>query len=941
MRFLALLLVVLLPVFGSIFLMHWDRETRMVSQIDQTRENLTQILSNLARGSLPEFYFQQKLKQMVRALQWGEDPFSRMPPLDGQSLKVFLFDGSGRRVQQKGFTEGFVYASEQCIAVLKTVARNPGFQVGPKESRLLSSLLGGAQSSEQIALNPGKFVALSEVGIERLAGVFPFRDTRGRRWLLLGIVELRHVRRDELVAETLGSVHRKLGETFSFGVRDLTGKIPDRLFGTREFPAHISKSPLNPGLAPTFRKGESIFGTAMVSRRYQLFASCPVPPPPVLLVSGFSLVMWVLVLIIGSWRLGRTVFIPIRLQVIGLFAIAGLGGLVTLLGFSRTYLEICRETLIRQAFERALDILGKADDQFLSFQHQKVLQLRPIMASIKDLPRDLPKVAGHLERLKALKNLVSVFLVGEKGDILWSHEPDDWHSAKSLFGNNFRPAVRQVSSGALNKHNRELDGLPHQQEVSSDGLEQELFVRQVGEKLFAIHGNITRIRMGKKLLDCFYDIAFNPQKRAIGSLFVTFEKKCLERTFFHWRKKLMKREASASPDLFLSLQSEGSIRPKALGRFSTAFYELREINEIISQTLTPGFRIGKDPRNPVLVTGYPTKNFDDTNFFLLTSLLPMEQEFLQLKRRFYGLAAVFFGFALSLGYICSLFLVQPLNELSQSVKNLTLSRFHSLPSIRTGDLLEDISQGIVEIMNELAELATARQVQEQLFPHEPLAAAGYFCQGWFRSHSDLGGEIFDHHEREQDGRIAFWIAGVRGGKIESALRLAMSKMALRLMLEQPNPAPLSVLQELQRLFFPSKEAVGNMSMFLGMVDRASGRILYCARGPFFLAVQQAAEGSSWETRFFQPSLEEALTENTCVLQEGQRLAVFSSGWFTSFADTSMPHRTAQLAAILTEHARSPSQALGEKVFASADDSSLDFTAAECRTILLLERRSPA
>lgn len=935
MKYIVFLLALALPIIGSICLLQWDHELRQTSRIDQARENLTEILSNVARLSQPEFYFQEKMTRIKRALQWDAPPLSHLSPRDVASLKVFLFDGAGKRVTGQGFAEGLVNASEQCFATLRKIAGNPAYRTNAREARLMASFLGGGVSGDEIALQTGKFSGFGEIGIERLAGIFPFRDMRGKRGFLLGIVDMSKVHEDELVAENLDRLYRKLSAGYSFGVRDLSGATDEQLFGREAFPADIPPDAMVPDVSTVSVRGGELIGTAVIGRRFQVIGSCPLPMPPATTADTITIALAGLSLIVGGIAVGRRLFIPIRVQVIGLFGLAGLGGFFTLLGFGHTYLDIRREALIRQSFEQARSILQKADDQFLSFRHQKSLRLRPITASIKRLPEDLPAAIRQLERLRALKNLVSVYLVGSDGTVFWKHEPGNLSSLKQFFGDEYLSVLRQINAGAMRRHEIKAFGRTAAPGATTAGLEQELFGHQVGARLYTVRGSIGAVTLGQKSILNFYDIASDNQQRPLASLFVVFEARCLERAFFARWKKMMRRDTAVSNDLFLPLSPKGPVKAGGLAGYKDALSDVRILNDIVSQTRSPGFRISRAAGAPVLVAASPAKNFDETNLFFLSSLKPIEVEFDRMKRRFYSMAFVFLGFALALGWVCSRLLVRPLNELSMSVKDLAQSRFTSPPSIVTGDLFEEISLGIRDIMAEFAELATARQVQEQLFPHEPLSSAGWLCRGWFRSRSDLGGEIYDHHQIGKTDRIAFWIAGIRGGKIESALRLAMSKMALRLLLEQPTQSPSSVTAELSRLFFQTPESAGSMSLFLGTADQETGDIRFCCKGRFVAAIQAAA-GTEWDVRATAPS-ETTETEYQMALGPGARMAVFSAGWFDDVLPAKEDARIIILSNILSNHTHTLSDVFGEAVFTTADDGYSEVASAECRIALVLDR----
>ncbi|HNW36569.1 MAG TPA: PP2C family protein-serine/threonine phosphatase, partial [Candidatus Ozemobacteraceae bacterium] len=120
---------------------------------------------------------------------------------------------------------------------------------------------------------------------------------------------------------------------------------------------------------------------------------------------------------------------------------------------------------------------------------------------------------------------------------------------------------------------------------------------------------------------------------------------------------------------------------------------------------------------------------------------------------------------------------------------------------------------------------------------------GWHTQGWSRSASDIGGEIFDTIQLP-DGRVAVMVGDVAAHGVSAALVMAMAKTAVRLFLDESDATPTVVLSELDRYFRLHARRLSRIGMILGIYDPATGLLRYAATGrlyPIFLT--QDAEPS--------------------------------------------------------------------------------------------------
>jgi len=318
--------------------------------------------------------------------------------------------------------------------------------------------------------------------------------------------------------------------------------------------------------------------------------------------------------------------------------------------------------------------------------------------------------------------------------------------------------------------------------------------------------------------------------------------------------------------------------------------DLLDLHVLVSQTGSPESRRGIWNGHPMLMAGLPGRLIAFHNLLLLTPMRPVEEAMAALYRGFIALAVVFLVYGVGLGMQFASMVLTPVRELSLGLENLSASRFASSIDLRTADEFEEIGDGLNETFAEMKELSFARAIQENLFPAGPLDAGSWACRGVSRSTSDIGGEIFDHHlvdDGNGGSRGILWIARVPGHAVGSALVLAMTKMALRILAAERAPDPTCTMREVGRrrpdgavqtapsvllrelaVRFPGQaDLLRRAALFAGVYDPAEGRMDWAYQGEFAVAPQRADAAS----------LEDGIQTGMTVLAPGEALAVCSEG----------------------------------------------------------------
>jgi hypothetical protein len=177
------------------------------------------------------------------------------------------------------------------------------------------------------------------------------------------------------------------------------------------------------------------------------------------------------------------------------------------------------------------------------------------------------------------------------------------------------------------------------------------------------------------------------------------------------------------------------------------------------------------------------------------------------------------------------------------------------------------------------ELEVARQLQAQLLPRATPDIPGYRITHAYRTANAVGGDYYDF-QLLMDGRLALMVGDASGHGIAAGLLMAIANATLKLAIDL-DPTPATVLELLNRSLVRISGRRSFMTLFYGLLDPATGHLVYaCAGHPFPLlrradgeVVEELGEGGF--PLGLRASLEIAQGETT--LGRDDLLVLFSDG----------------------------------------------------------------
>ncbi|QQR72189.1 MAG: SpoIIE family protein phosphatase [Holophagales bacterium] len=176
------------------------------------------------------------------------------------------------------------------------------------------------------------------------------------------------------------------------------------------------------------------------------------------------------------------------------------------------------------------------------------------------------------------------------------------------------------------------------------------------------------------------------------------------------------------------------------------------------------------------------------------------------------------------------------------------------------------------------ELEVARSVQAELLPRGTVEIPGFRVAHGYRTANEVGGDYYDFLPVE-GGRIAVVVGDASGHGMAAGLVMALASAAIRTAVEL-DPSPVAVARTVNHVLARTGGARSFMSLFVGLLDPASGALEYVDAGhPFPLLRRRTGElvelgrgGLPLGLRSTLP-----LAAEQAVLEDGDVLVFYSDG----------------------------------------------------------------
>lgn len=884
--------LVLIPFFATWHILGVleNQETELV--LGATSEDLQEITAHLSRLAHPETACLELAERLSRAIIWNGDIRRTLSGWPADAVTLYLFDSSGKRVQHPGCSTGMTVISKLVFGLVLRAAREGPFQLSPVEKSQAESFLGGYQTIPLLSSRPNHLHDFSFTGLARYVGWYQIASrTGGIAGHLLIFIDQKKIDPFLLAARACFRIDRLAGSGHTFGWVDLRNGRHSGLGGSKPLPGPLANTLRRLRMKPLYRGRNHLLALSDTNDGIRLFGirRAPTPSDLILRLRSFLVVILLELLLVMMWVgiFGRNIVVPLRLQLLGWFGLAGIAGLAALIGFSHVYGQASQASLIRDNRNAALRLLQSTDADFspafASWARAYCRAARDIEKGITGAPAlvsavlaGVPRLEEHLRPFAETRNFSAAFLYDMTNIPRYTSivTPD---STTGNFANDQPKIIQALAQKAIDKFNSVPDEDSGEMTTGSRNMLNVLLARPV-EQLIRLRGTLQPMTLHGVNATVFLDLLCTADGLATAALVILHDTPVLEAKHLSATAANLERHTRHRL-VALSKRSSGNL-PAVPPRGLLREPDLERLRELLDLTGATQHRIGRIGGERMLVTAIPGRVMSDYHLFLLTPFQPIDDAVRAVSTRITLLAFAGTGFSLLLAWMFGGMLLGPMRVLTEGIDRLVRMQLDEPVVVGTGDELQRIGDGVTAIMEDLHERALAKTVQEQLISSVPLTGPGWHLQGWSRSASDIGGEIFDMLPLP-DGRIAFMVGDVAARGISAALVMAMAKTATRLFLDEENATPTVVLSELDRYFRLHARRLNRVGMLLGIHDPSIGLLRYAATGrlypillasdvpPSLLAVDGDGLGAGSSGR--------ATPEHQVTLAPGDRLVVCTDG----------------------------------------------------------------
>jgi len=214
------------------------------------------------------------------------------------------------------------------------------------------------------------------------------------------------------------------------------------------------------------------------------------------------------------------------------------------------------------------------------------------------------------------------------------------------------------------------------------------------------------------------------------------------------------------------------------------------------------------------------------------------------------------------------------------------------------------------------ELELAHQVQESMLPHSFPVVPGYTLAARYEPARQVGGDFYDMFILDGD-HFGIVVADVADKGLPAALYMALTR-SLLLAEARRERSPRAVLLNVNQLLLEVGELNGFVSVFYGVVECSSHRLVYARAGherPILLRGGRARALSGEGTVLgIQESSLMRLSEESLILEPGDRLILFSDGLSDVTDETGKFMGLARLQTLFEANAERRLHALCQAVF---------------------------
>jgi serine phosphatase RsbU (regulator of sigma subunit) len=236
------------------------------------------------------------------------------------------------------------------------------------------------------------------------------------------------------------------------------------------------------------------------------------------------------------------------------------------------------------------------------------------------------------------------------------------------------------------------------------------------------------------------------------------------------------------------------------------------------------------------------------------------------------------------------------------------------------------------------ELGAARRIMSTLLPERAPAIAGWELVPHLVSCTEVGGDLYDVFALP-DGRVMVVVGDVAGKGLGAAL-LVSSLLPLLRGLSGPCSDPAKLVERLDAVLFPVTEPVRYATLFVGVLDPATGKLEYVNAGhnpPYLVRAAGAIEILAPTGMPVALVGEGTWTARSLTMAPGDLLALFTDGIPEAWNEAEDEYGDARLLQVPKDTRERGADSVRDAVLADLTEFVGDASASDDVTLVLVRR----
>ena len=267
----------------------------------------------------------------------GQRHFRHIIQCNLDSISIYLFDQSGKRIPWQHGTKGKKRVSQEYLKILKKIDQsNKSFSLSKRDLSIAKTFSGNSNTIYQMVKQKNTLCSFDKLGLKKFGAWFKVQFSNKETGDLIAWIDKEKVCKHKLAQKAIDKIFSFIGKPYQFAWIDLSNPAFNGTIKGKKLSDYGLELLSNNKLKSIFSLEENLYSIADTQEGIRLICSRPPPATPSILETYFSFLVILIpaILLIILWKNFFNVdfSISVTSQFSLIFGITALLGLTALIG---------------------------------------------------------------------------------------------------------------------------------------------------------------------------------------------------------------------------------------------------------------------------------------------------------------------------------------------------------------------------------------------------------------------------------------------------------------------------------------------------------------------------------------------------------------------------------------------------------------------------------